>query len=309
MGRSSNTGVKCDTVSDASVEAHGDDDQGRCIPPPSDSLPFSEGEKVLAYHKSSIYEAKGWSKNWDEWVCLDRLMKHTEENVQKQQLLNKKHGMDRNTKTVVRGKKLRNGSINKESVHLEKIVNIHIPRTLKKQLIDDCEYITHLGKLVKIPRSPNVDDILNKYLDYRLKKDGEIADSVGEVLKGLRCYFDKALPAMLLYKSEREQYQEAISDHVSPSTVYGAEHLLRLFDSCRRIEAPSSSLLIMYRKILKQKPKRNKLSNLGCLLIIMHKLPLYYMDLGRYLSLLAPFFFLGSKTIKLVWQNNRSLPW
>ncbi|XP_057974183.1 protein MRG1-like isoform X4 [Malania oleifera] len=229
MGRSSNTGVKCDTVSDASVEAHGDDDQGRCIPPPSDSLPFSEGEKVLAYHKSSIYEAKGWSKNWDEWVCLDRLMKHTEENVQKQQLLNKKHGMDRNTKTVVRGKKLRNGSINKESVHLEKIVNIHIPRTLKKQLIDDCEYITHLGKLVKIPRSPNVDDILNKYLDYRLKKDGEIADSVGEVLKGLRCYFDKALPAMLLYKSEREQYQEAISDHVSPSTVYGAEHLLRLF--------------------------------------------------------------------------------
>lgn len=34
---------------------------------------------------------------------------------------------------------------------------------------------------------------------------------------------------MLLYKSERQQYQEAIADHVSPSTVYGAEHLLRLF--------------------------------------------------------------------------------
>jgi len=54
-------------------------------------------------------------------------------------------------------------------------------------------------------------------------------DSVQEIVHGLQCYFDKALPAMLLYKSERQQYQEAIADHVSPSTVYGAEHLLRLF--------------------------------------------------------------------------------
>ena len=34
---------------------------------------------------------------------------------------------------------------------------------------------------------------------------------------------------MLLYKKERQQYQEAIVDDDSPSTVYGAEHLLRLF--------------------------------------------------------------------------------
>lgn len=34
---------------------------------------------------------------------------------------------------------------------------------------------------------------------------------------------------MLLYKKERRQYQEAIVDDISPSTVYGAEHLLRLF--------------------------------------------------------------------------------
>jgi mortality factor 4-like protein 1 len=34
---------------------------------------------------------------------------------------------------------------------------------------------------------------------------------------------------ILLYKTERQQYDEAISDDVSPSTVYGAEHLLRLF--------------------------------------------------------------------------------
>lgn len=48
-------------------------------------------------------------------------------------------------------------------------------------------------------------------------------------MKGLRCYFDKALPVMLLYNNERKQYEEAVSSDVSPSTVYGAEHLLRLF--------------------------------------------------------------------------------
>lgn len=45
----------------------------------------------------------------------------------------------------------------------------------------------------------------------------------------MRGYFDKALPVMLLYKKERRQYDEAIAENVSPSTVYGAEHLLRLF--------------------------------------------------------------------------------
>lgn len=54
-------------------------------------------------------------------------------------------------------------------------------------------------------------------------------DAVAEILKGLRYYFDKALSCILLYKTERQQYNEAISDRVSPSSIYGAEHLLRLF--------------------------------------------------------------------------------
>ncbi|XP_059634686.1 protein MRG1-like [Cornus florida] len=243
------------TVTD--IDTKGDADS----PTLADSLPFSEGERVLAYHNQQLYEAKvlkidirmkewryyvhyrGWSKNWDEWVGMDRLMKYIEENIEKQQALKKKHGSEKNSRpgrgsqiksknsTVSRGKKRKSDSGIKErgTIPMEKLVNIHIPSTLKKQLVDDCESITHLGKLVKLPRTPNVDDILSKYPEYRLKKDGVIADSVGEILKGLRCYFDKALPVMLLYKSERLQYQEAITDDVSPSTVYGAEHLLRLF--------------------------------------------------------------------------------
>ncbi|XP_050266110.1 protein MRG2-like isoform X1 [Quercus robur] len=249
-------------ISDSSAtESDMDVDDDPDSAPNIDSAPFSEGEKVLAFHSSLIYEAKvrkieyrnrewrffvhylGWSKNWDEWVGLDRLLKFTEENVQKQQALVQKQSIDKNTKQVrasqiipkspntARAKKRKNDAASKEKgmIPLDKLANIQIPPPLKKQLVDDCDFITHLGKLVKLPRAPNVDEILKKYLGYRMKKDNSIADSVGEILKGLRCYFDKALPAILLYKSERRQYKEAISVDVSPSTVYGAEHLLRLF--------------------------------------------------------------------------------
>jgi mortality factor 4-like protein 1 len=111
----------------------------------------------------------------------------------------------------------------------ESLLVSQFPLTLKKQLVDDWEYVTQLGKLVKLPRSPTVDEILKKYLEHRAKKDSKINDSYAEILKGLRCYFDKALPAMLLYKKERDQYTEEVKGDVSPSTVYGAEHLLRLF--------------------------------------------------------------------------------
>ena len=50
-----------------------------------------------------------------------------------------------------------------------------------------------------------------------------------EFSRGLCGYFDKALPAMLLYDSERTQYQALSEEHKPPSSVYGAEHLLRLF--------------------------------------------------------------------------------
>nr|XP_007136719.1 hypothetical protein PHAVU_009G068400g [Phaseolus vulgaris]ESW08713.1 hypothetical protein PHAVU_009G068400g [Phaseolus vulgaris] len=174
---------------------------------------------------------------------MDRLMKHTEENMRKKHALDEKHGIDKNPKAprgplakskstnVSRGRKRRNESVIKLKPALDpdKLVSIQIPPTLKKQLVDDSEFITHLGKLVKLPRSPNVKDILKNYFDYRLKKCGSMADSVEEIMKGLCSYFDKALPVMLLYKTERQQYQEACPANVFPSAIYGAEHLLRLF--------------------------------------------------------------------------------
>ncbi|KAG6522799.1 hypothetical protein ZIOFF_019954 [Zingiber officinale] len=253
---------------------------------------------------------------WDEWVPADRMLKCTEENIRKQQALEKNQNSEKNPRSgrstqtklkdakvdkedpksyvsvgirmvenvildhrqVSKGKKRKVQSdlqvpkqlsyvgfeINLQgdfriSLHLklvwvywrefecksiigkkredcildekipENLVKLQFPVTLKKQLVDEWEFVTQMGKLVKLPRSPNVDEILKKYLDFQIQKDGMITESVGEMLKGLRCYFDKALPAMLLYKKERLQYHKTIRDDVSPSTVYGAEHLLRLF--------------------------------------------------------------------------------
>lgn len=49
-----------------------------------------------------------------------------------------------------------------------------------------------------------------------------------------RLYFDKALPLILLYRQEREQYERlraatSKGKEFVPSDIYGAEHLLRLF--------------------------------------------------------------------------------
>ncbi|CAK7337742.1 unnamed protein product [Dovyalis caffra] len=240
---------------------------------PSNSSLFSEGERVqkaelrkkewryfvhylvrVEHCEKSLLWVGHIANSWDEWVGMDRLMKHTPDNVSKQQALEKKQGVDKSSKpgrssqtkpknstdsktdkedpksNVSKGKKRKSDSgIEKDNLPVEKLVKIQIPSTLKKQLVDDWEFVTQQDKLVKLPRSPNVDDILTKYLEYMSKKDGMITDSIGEILKGMRCYFDKALPVMLLYKKERQQYHDTVKNDVSPSTIYGAEHLLRLF--------------------------------------------------------------------------------
>ncbi|KAE8673985.1 F-box protein SKIP2 [Hibiscus syriacus] len=116
--------LKEETTADA-------DTSSRDIPPSGSNI-FSEGERVLAYYGPCIYEAKvqkvelrkkewkyfvhylaslqGWNKKYgfigDKWVAADRLMKNTEENVIKQQALDKKQGVERGSspkKSLIRG--------------------------------------------------------------------------------------------------------------------------------------------------------------------------------------------------------------
>lgn len=239
-----------------------------------DTGQFKEGEKVLAYHGPLIYDTKiqkaefrkkewkyfvhylGWSKNWDEWVGADRLMKPTEENLEKQKKLFKNQTGDKlskgrvpagkqksaaekdeskteNKPSVGRGKKRKSDPVSeaKSPEEPDHALKIPLPGTLKRQLVEDWEFVTQMGKLVKLPRFPSVQDIFKKYTDFKTKRDGVVEDSLVEVLNGLRSYFDKSLPAMLLYPQERAQYASAVphGSDISPSSIYGAEHLLRLF--------------------------------------------------------------------------------
>ncbi|KAG8064241.1 hypothetical protein GUJ93_ZPchr0004g40411 [Zizania palustris] len=286
MGGSSNT-----NTSSGGGGNDKDDERGS---PSAEKPSFKEGEKVLAYHGPLLYEAKvqktenkedewryyvhylGWNKSWDEWVINERLLKLTEENIHKQQELEKTQVSDKSIKSgrstqhkpkgsndakadkedarvLFKGKKRKSqpgGTEDKERKSSNSLFMSHFPSTLKKQLVDDWEFVTQLGKLVNLPRSPTVDDILKKYLEHRAKKDNKINDSYAEILKGLRCYFDNALPAMLLYKKERQQYSEEVKGDVSPSTVYGAEHLLRLFELLASVNLEEDALNKLQQKLL-----------------------------------------------------------
>nr|2LRQ_A Chain A, NuA4 complex subunit EAF3 homolog [Drosophila melanogaster] len=71
---------------------------------------FVDGERVLCFHGPLIYEAKvlktkpdatpveyyihyaGWSKNWDEWVPENRVLKYNDDNVKRRQELARQCG-------------------------------------------------------------------------------------------------------------------------------------------------------------------------------------------------------------------------
>uniref|UniRef100_A0A2P2M343 Chromatin modification-related protein EAF3 isoform X2 n=1 Tax=Rhizophora mucronata TaxID=61149 RepID=A0A2P2M343_RHIMU len=100
-------------------------------------------------------------------------MKHTEENVMKQQALEKKLGVDKNSKlgrsaqtksksstdakidkediksNVAKGKKRKGDSNIENNLSVEKLVKIQIPSTLKKQLVDDWEFVNQQDKVCK----------------------------------------------------------------------------------------------------------------------------------------------------------------
>ncbi|XP_074378623.1 protein MRG2-like [Apium graveolens] len=200
----------------------------------SDNSLYEEGEKVWASYSDKWYEAKVFMVVESSMTAKRYLVhypgkaKQSNEDIQNQ--------LATNTKSGDKGK----AKESEEILLAEENMNIEIPRMLKKQLVDDSEFVTRLGKLVKLPRTPNVDDILKKYFRFKVKKNNihpssdmlsgnRLRDEIQEILYRIRYYFDKALPTMLLYSNERKQYEALSAENIPPSVAYGAEHLLRLF--------------------------------------------------------------------------------
>ncbi|KAI3660147.1 hypothetical protein MP638_002544 [Amoeboaphelidium occidentale] len=228
-------------------------------------LSFKKDEKIFCFHGPLVYEAKilkaeywddpsfgpdqqgphyfvhykGWKQTWDEWVPESRVLRYNETNIQRQKDLlatyaNKKDDKQKDTTTKKNERKRPLPSGDKEQEYLKRPeIRIPIPDNLKAQLIDDWENVTKNRRLVSLPRSPTVAEILSEYKEYRSKqklKDGPDG-MLEEILEGLQIYFDKALGTILLYRYEREQYANILRQHSDKkmSEIYGAEHLLRLF--------------------------------------------------------------------------------
>ncbi|XP_074378618.1 protein MRG2-like [Apium graveolens] len=188
----------------------------------SDNSLYEEGEKVWASYSDKWYEAKVFT-------------------VVESSMTAKRYLVHYPVSILLRDSRCFNNGVGmKEILLAEENMNIEIPRMLKKQLVEDSEFVTRLGKLVKLPRTPNVDDILKKYFRFKVKKNNihpssdmlsgnRLRDEIQEILYGICYYFDKALPTMLLYNNERKQYEALSAENIPPSVAYGAEHLLRLF--------------------------------------------------------------------------------
>ncbi|GAA6058684.1 hypothetical protein JCM10212_003372 [Sporobolomyces blumeae] len=123
-------------------------------------------------------------------------------------------------------------------------VKISIPDNLKTQLVDDWEAITKNQQLVPLPRNPSVDIILEEWLKYLQNEEDDKRRLAAEVAAGLGLYFNKALGNNLLYRFERGQYQEQYKKiqgtDKQMSSVYGGEHLLRLFVNLPELLANTS---------------------------------------------------------------------
>lgn len=121
-----------------------------------------------------------------------------------------------------------------------------MPDRLKSLLVDDWENITKNLQLVQLPASKPAAIILDEYFAHATStgnRNRTETDILEEVIQGLKEYFNKSLGRLLLYRFEREQFfdiltqtEQATSDLAgkSMSEIYGGEHLLRLFGKSRR---------------------------------------------------------------------------
>lgn len=120
------------------------------------------------------------------------------------------------------------------STHIPRIV-LHIPVKLKSLLVDDWEFVTKDKKICQLP-SPTmaVDQVIATYETIRAKEleSPALQSQLSEYCAGLKLYFERSLPVLLLYRLERLQYEELLKKEKYQGkplvTIYGPMHLLRL---------------------------------------------------------------------------------
>lgn len=126
-------------------------------------------------------------------------------------------------------------NVETEEEYMQKMeIKVKIPDELKHWLVDDWDLINRQRKLYQLPARVPVETILSDYVKQRTAVKGiklNKETGITEAVNGIREYFNVMLSKQLLYKFERPQHIEIMSENSdsSPSQIYGAIHLLRLF--------------------------------------------------------------------------------
>jgi len=109
-------------------------------------------------------------------------------------------------------------------------IKIPLQTSLNRHLVLEQKEITSRPKkLWVLPRSPNLKELFDDYLSNNDKQNDQRVNSQ-EMVTCLGTYFERTLPVILLYKEEREQYEQIRAQYPERtiSEIYGADHLLRL---------------------------------------------------------------------------------
>lgn len=136
-------------------------------------------------------------------------------------------------------------------------ITLHIPVKLKSLLVDDWEFVTKDKKVCKIP-SPTLtaEQLLEDYENAASSQFESPAQQsqLSEYCMGIRLYFERSLPLLLLYRLERLQYEELLQKekyaNTSVLSLYGPIHLLRLLSilpdlmSTTTMDAQSCQLIV-----------------------------------------------------------------
>lgn len=242
---------------------------------------FTVGEKILCEQKVLIYEAKilkksvkdgltkflvhysGWSKNHDEWVTTDRMLKLTQDNLNLQnEVVGRFNSASR--KKVVMGngitvkKELRtqtgedskrksessgaeselNSSEEKlcadtegpSSIKKRKVSLLNIPVFFYSLLDDENNYINLEKMLYHLPSNYTVERIVDEYkAQIEANKGDEKCKESNSYIDGLKEGFNTTMGSRLLYKFERHQYSDILAENPqkAASQIYGAPHLIR----------------------------------------------------------------------------------
>mmetsp|Transcript_2758 Transcript_2758/g.4157 ORF Transcript_2758/g.4157 Transcript_2758/m.4157 type:complete len:323 (+) Transcript_2758:124-1092(+) len=206
----------------------------------------------------------GWNVRWDKWVEDRELRKATEDlRVQAAQQEEKSKRMKQEALNRKRKKREEVGDICGKRINHTPTWDDYceLPFTLKTILIDERERILRIGtsdgplhevhnkdesilmrssrNVHALPASVTIKAVLKHYVNVK-KKEGENPCAVSVIEKkaiafvnGIEKIFGEALPALLLYHTERAQYI-SINDNLALRSlklteIYGCEYLLRLF--------------------------------------------------------------------------------